>query len=126
MSLTRRPMRRKPKRHPVPEGVRDTVYRREGGRCARCGLTLGAIWELQHRKPRGMGGSADPAIHLPSNLLALCTRCHHWATGHPVAGIMLGVNLWQSADPSQVPVTLYTGRSVLLTDDYRYEEVADG
>jgi hypothetical protein len=40
----------------------------------------GEGWSLQHRMPRGEGGTASPRINLPSNLLVACgsgtTGCH--------------------------------------------------
>lgn len=42
--------------------------------------TRGEGWSLQHRMPRGSGGTPDPRINLPSNLLVACgsgtTGCH--------------------------------------------------
>jgi hypothetical protein len=66
------------------------IIRRDGGRCQWCGYLLFASldpisqprrqYSLQHRRPRGMGGSKDPALGLPSNGVLVCgtgtTLCH--------------------------------------------------
>lgn len=65
----------------------DLVWKRDGGRCARCGIGLtredrGYTWSLHHRRPRGMGGSRISWVNEAANLLVLCgtgtTGCHGW------------------------------------------------
>lgn len=50
------------------------VLARADSVCERCGR--GQVEQIHHRKPRGAGGSSDPAINSPANLLALCSKCH--------------------------------------------------
>lgn len=50
------------------------VLARAAESCERCGFARPE--QLHHRKPRGAGGSSDPAINSPSNLLAVCAPCH--------------------------------------------------
>lgn len=63
----------------IPTKLRNAVLVRDGNRCQRCGLSLyGRDYSLQHRDPRGMGGSK--LRHTMANLVALCgtatTGCH--------------------------------------------------
>lgn len=63
----------------VPAKLRNAVLVRDNHCCQRCGLSLyGRDYSLQHRDPRGMGGSRTK--HTMANLVALCgtatTGCH--------------------------------------------------
>lgn len=53
--------------------ARQVVLNRDGWSCVVCGVRHD---EVHHRFRRGMGGSKDPDIHAPFNLLCLC-RTHH-------------------------------------------------
>jgi hypothetical protein len=53
--------------------ARTVVLNRDGWSCVVCGNRHD---EVHHRFRRGMGGSKDPDIHAPWNLLCLC-RAHH-------------------------------------------------
>lgn len=94
------------------------------GRCCRCGEPGETI---QHRIPRGMGGSRhNPRINLPSNLLWVCgdgtRKCHGhmererteayengWLVPRETGGL--------PTDPSTVEVLLWDGRRVLLDNE---------
>lgn len=52
---------------------RQIAIHRDGGVCVIC---CQGFDEVHHRYRRGMGGSKDPDIHSPVNLLCLC-RHHH-------------------------------------------------
>lgn len=52
------------------------VKHRDGGTCVMCGVRMN---EVHHRYRRGMGGSSDPEIHNPANLLCLCGAHHREA-----------------------------------------------
>lgn len=57
--------------------VRPLVILRAHGVCEGCGEVRAD--EVHHRQPRGMGGvhgAAAAVSNSPSNLLALCVRCH--------------------------------------------------
>lgn len=56
--------------------TRLTVIDRDGNRCVRCGRKRE---EVHHRYRRGMGGSTNPLIHNPANLICLCQHCHRAA-----------------------------------------------
>lgn len=88
---------------------------RFGGRCARCG-DFGA--SIQHRKPRRLGGTVDPAINFPSNLIWVCgsgtTGCHGHMESYRTEAYAMGWLLHAADDPTAVPVVLWDGRRVLL------------
>ena len=82
-------------------------------RCARCGKDITYVQSsIQHRKARSMGGTNDPSINSPANLIVLCgsgtTGCH----GH------VEVNRREArkyVDPHDVPVQYKDG--LFLLDD---------
>lgn len=75
---------------------------------------------LHHRKPRGMGGTKDPGIHSPANIIVLCgsgtTGCHGWVEQHRAESYDLGLLVHRTDDPSAVPVRLSRGLGLLLDD----------
>lgn len=61
---------------PLPRdwpSIRRAVLERDGWRCYRCGA---AADEVDHVVPAYLGGTDDP-----SNLAAICRRCHAQKTG---------------------------------------------
>lgn len=68
------------------DAVIDLVFKRDHGKCAKCGRQwdrdygrneLGG-WDMQHRMARGKGGSKNnPAVGDVSNAVILCKTCHH-------------------------------------------------
>ena len=91
--------------------VRQLVTMRARGRCEVCG---GGAGEFHHRRPRGSGGTSNPAIGLASNCLLLCDVDHRriesnrqWARGR-------GYLVSQWAEPCEVPVYLRRRGWVLL------------
>lgn len=89
----------------IPRKIRQQVYERDHLRCRRCGK-LGE--SIQHRIPRGMGGSKDPKINALSNLVMVCgdgTRgCHGWIESHRTAAYRTGWLVHRTEDPEDVPV----------------------
>lgn len=67
---------RKPEPSPsssqIPSAIRSAVVKRDGFSCQRCGRNLFDTirYGLQHRRPRGMGGSKR--LHTMTNLVVLC------------------------------------------------------
>jgi hypothetical protein len=64
-----------------PSGkVRALVRARDHNRCAVCGRHAGETPNIHHRRNRGAGGSRNPELNLPSNLIVVCgsgtTGCH--------------------------------------------------
>lgn len=56
--------------------ARRVVIHRDNGVCVWCGNRYA---EVHHRYRRGMGGSRDPLINDPRNLLSACTFHHRYA-----------------------------------------------
>lgn len=114
------------------------VLRRDGYACVRCGADAtgprGETWSIQHRRPRGMGGTRRPYTNQPQNLIVLCgsgtTGCHGDVESHRADAIANGWLLPQSADPAAEPVLVaHSSRWVWLRADGTYaaeppEEVA--
>jgi hypothetical protein len=89
-------------------------------RCARCGKDVTYIQSsIQHRKARGMGGTNDPSINSPANLIVLCgsgtTGCHGHVEVNRREAREYGWAVSQYADPHDVPVQYKDG--LFLLDD---------
>jgi hypothetical protein len=109
------------------------VLDRDGHACVRCGKALrgdrGLDWSLQHRKPRGMGGTSDPAINAASNLLSVCgsgtTGCHGYMESERTEAEDKGwlIRRLPTAHPLTEPVLVAReSRWVYLTDDAQYAD----
>lgn len=103
---------------------------RSGGLCEVGGEPLTRDQRsVHHRQPRGMGGTSDPDVHSLERLLLVCggrlagVRGHHgkveanreWAyeRGYLVPHSAPG-RPTDATDCAKVPVTLWSGRRVLL------------
>lgn len=94
--------------------TRELVMNRDGFQCVRCGNPVsgepGIGFSLQHRIPRGMGGSRDPRLNLPSNLILLdgsgTTGCHGEVESHRADAGDAGYLVPRIEDPAAVPVTV--------------------
>ena len=106
-------------RHRMPQASVDLVHKRSRQRCERCGTANATRWSIHHRKPRGMGGTKDPAINSPANLLLLCGSgtegCHGWVESNRAQAYETGLLVYRADDPVRVPVRLWRG-TVLLDD----------
>lgn len=104
----------------VDPKVRRLVAERDGYLCVNCSRV--AV-DIQHRCARGMGGTDDPAVNSPVNLLLLCRHCHRAAESRDIAmhGRGMWLNSWEN--PAEVPVYLFDGRIVLLTSAGGYTEL---
>jgi hypothetical protein len=98
----------------------ETVVARDQWSCVGCGMGImglerGVGWSIHHRIPRGMGGSKDPKISAPSNLVVLCgsgsTGCHGDAESYRDAARARGLLVWRSQDPAEVPVEVCVQRA---------------
>ena len=63
------------------DATRQAVLLRANGHCERCGRSVANIpASVHHRRPRGMGGTSDDAVHSATNCVLLCgsgtTGCH--------------------------------------------------
>lgn len=81
-------------------------------RCERCGDRPPE--QIHHRKPRAMGGTSDPAVNSPANLVAICAYCHLAIELGRTDAFLDGWLVRNSEDPAEIPVR-YRGRFVQLT-----------
>lgn len=112
--------------------VVDAVLERDHWSCIVCDDGVcgdrGVDWSIGHRIPRGMGGTRDPRINLPSNLLTLCgsgsTGCHGAIEGVLRAmAYREGWLLQRHCDPLVIPVLIERGRRyVYLTNQATYAD----
>ena len=100
------------------------VLERDEYRCAVCGQSVLEIpMSVHHRRNRGSGGSSDPLINAPSNLLTTCgtgtTGCHGWITESPAEALEHGyvVSLNSREATTDVPVVHAVHGVVYLLDD---------
>lgn len=103
----------------MPQSSVRAVKARAQNRCERCGTADAYRWSLHHRKPRGMGGTKNPLINSPANLLLLCGSgtegCHGWVESHREESYESGLLVHRNDDPDEIPVTLRYG-TVWLDD----------
>ena len=95
--------------------VRDLVYTRDGGRCARCNSAR--LLTIHHRVNRGMGGAREPWINEPHNLLLVCTTCNGWFEDNPREAYEAGWKVRRPLLPTEVEVRYADGRVYRLTPD---------
>jgi 5-methylcytosine-specific restriction enzyme A len=106
--------------------VKDLVIARAAGDtadgsplCEVCGVKLGA--NIHHRQPRLMGGTREPHINRPSNLLLVCGHgnampgCHHDIESRRTYAKSVFWLVPRPLKPVEMPV-LRRGRYVWLTD----------
>lgn len=116
-ALTRRAIQRR-RAHAKTGPDKDTVklvLARAAESCERCGFAPPS--QLHHRKPRGAGGTSDPAINLPSNLLALCAPCHLEVERDRDVAREQGWLVRNEHNPANRPVWLAGRGYCFLTDD---------
>lgn len=93
---------------------------RDRGRCVRCGAPAES---LQHRTPRGMGGTRDETINDLSNLLSVCgdgTRgCHGWMESYRTTARITGYLVRRGVDPQTAPVLTVDGWQLFGNDGRR-------
>lgn len=120
-TVTPLPQRRRKDTGP-DKATRKLLWERAGGRCELCWLSVGLV--PHHRKPRGIGGTVDPAINRLSNLLLLCPACHLGTKGverERLRAYDLGHLVYRNHDPRTTPVLLLAHGRVLLDDEGGYE-----
>lgn len=125
-----RGQRRTPRNTGLSRTVRRLVLERDHYRCVACGRPIeGAAYSIQHRKARGMGGTADPAINSPANLIVLCgtatTGCHARAEARDIDGRRNGYWVRQQEHPADIPVLIASatpgsGTRLFLTESGTY------
>lgn len=114
-----------------PLVVRNFILDRDNGSCVRCGRQVmwwnGIRWtqmgeySIQHRRPRGMGGSKDPATNAPMNGVVLCgsatTGCHSEVESNRAQAYDDGHLVHQGIDPATIPVLHHERGLVYLTSE---------
>ncbi len=92
----------------------ELVRERAGGLCERCGFA--EAQQVHHRRPRGAGGTRNPAINLPGNLYFVCMLCHAYIESNRVESLDKGwlVASWEV--PAAKPIE-YRGTWRLLDDE---------
>lgn len=106
---------------------------RSGGRCEGCGQPIVAgVREpsIHHRQARGSGGTSRPEVHDLCNLVILCAGfsrrlagvlgCHGATENRENDPRARGLIVPHPLDPAHVPLTLASGRRVLLAADGPY------
>lgn len=91
----------------IPKAIREAVLERDSNKCQRCGRSLyGQQYSLQHRDPRGAGGSK--LRHTMANLVALCgsatTQCHGHVESYRIEARAHGWLVPHGAVPEEWPV----------------------
>jgi hypothetical protein len=86
----------------TPE-VQEQIRNRSKGRCEMCGA-LALYHQIHHRRPRGMGGSKDPACGTAANGLFVHPACHAKIESNREQAYQRGHLVRQGQDPAKVPV----------------------
>ena len=95
--------------------TRELVMSRDNGRCLRCAVRAGE--QIHHRKPRGMGGTKDPKINAPENLVWICLSCHEHIERNRATSYASGWLVARNANPAeQYLITPNHVMLMLLTD----------
>lgn len=107
----------KPAKPGVTTETRTIVLARCGGRCEACGKPLGQSGvDMHHRQGRRWRN------HSPANLVALHDTCHTVAPEavhqRPAWARERGLIVRSTEDPAATPLTLPSGRRVLLGESY--------
>lgn len=92
--------------------TRQVVLERDNWQCACCGdpIDLPKGYSLQHRVARGAGGSSNPDLNSPANLITLCGSatspdgCHQLAESRSKVMQRAGYWLTRDQDPATTPV----------------------
>ena len=88
----------------IPKASREAVSARCGGQCERC--RAHPTVDLHHRRPRGMGETKNPDIHIPANLTALCRDCHGWVESNRKVALEQGwlISQHDTREPYEIPI----------------------
>lgn len=72
-----------------------------------------------------MGGTRDPEINSPANLVLLCRRCHNDVESHRSQAIADGWIIPMGSDPGATPVNLPGFGPTFLTKEGEYVVMED-
>lgn len=124
---TPKPRKRAAKRSlGVSKSTRLEVLTRAKYRCEKCGVSLSETfyYSLHHRTPRGMGGSREVRLNLPSNLVAICgsgtTGCHGWIESNRSVSEDEGWLVSRYQEVAEVPLFISGVGWRYLTDEGTY------
>lgn len=105
----------------------ETIWARDGGRCAWCGAPItgerGWDWSVSHRRPRRAGGDPRPETNSPANLVLVhghgTSLCHGKIEKARTRALAAGHLLHDGDIPSAIPIrhAVFAGCRVWLTDD---------
>lgn len=95
--------------------VREIIKERAKDRCEVCG-SLALYHQIHHRRPRGMGGSKDPACGSPANGIWVHPWCHRKIESDREQALANGWLVHQGQNPAEVPFKKYN-QWVILRDD---------
>lgn len=97
--------------------VRARVMARCGGFCeVRTRHCWDEASQIHHRRPRGAGGSKDPATGQAANGIGVCIPCHDHLEKHRAEARDNGWLVRQGTVPATVPIWRHR-RWVLLDDE---------
>lgn len=97
------------------EKTRALVEERAKGLCEVCGGRVDMA-QIHHRKPRGMGGTKNPASRSAANALFVHFRCHEWIERNRTEAYQMGYLVHQQEASDSKPVLLPNGWFVLMDD----------
>lgn len=97
------------------EKARKLIEQRARGRCELCDAPAQTA-QIHHRKPRGMGGTKNPASRSPSNGLYVHFKCHEWIERNREQAALKGYLVPQWADSDTTPVLFGSSWYLLLPD----------
>lgn len=108
----------------------EAALERAGFSCMICDHMLGdrrgTDWCVQHRRPRGKGGTRWPGVNLLSNLGILCgsatTGCHGEVESRRADALDDGWLVKWPGDPATISLLLHRERWVYLTNDGHYSD----
>jgi 5-methylcytosine-specific restriction protein A len=104
------------------------VKERDDWTCVSCGNPITGLFSIQHRVARGQGGTSNPAINSPANLILLCGSatspgCHLRAESRDSEMHARGFWLNHHEDPAAFPVAHSVHGWVLLLEDGGVEPI---
>ena len=73
--------------------TRLVVWERSGGMCEMAHGCNAMAVDVHHRKPRRSGGTKDPLVNSPANLLAICRAGHNWVESNRMEALLQGLLL---------------------------------
>lgn len=115
-----RPIRRRQRQRAEHEAFRFLVMDRDGYRCQRCGTDQHL--EVQHRIPRGAGGtSLEHVAFGVANGVTVCRGCHLFVEQWREEAMDQGwlITRFGDVDPASMPILTVNGWELLAGDGTR-------